>query len=278
MTKDCSECKHFDELHTSRTCHDCKPWGASTDLIRRADAIEAVRFAEHRFTVADEQHGMGTVKWDMYGVYTAEAVEAIKALPSAEPHNKDAISREGLLKSWEELSPRGRLEFDQVIMTIPALPSAEADGEDLIIKGAKGIQDGLYNIKDGKLFKYKANGGTVRTYPIVPSADAVSREECDKCQIKLIQSKMADKIDELKKQLADSVHWIPIEKGSPNNDEDVIVSVLDDHGDTPWKYTTVAWLCNEVWISDNEVLCGSVIAWMPLPKPYERDARTENKE
>ena len=56
------------------------------------------------------------------------------------------------------------------------IPSAEADGEDLIIKGAKGIQDGLYNIKDGKLFKYKANGGTVRTYPILPSADAVSRE------------------------------------------------------------------------------------------------------
>ena len=55
-----------------------------SDLIRRADAIEAVRFAEHRFTVADEQHGMGTVKWDLYGVYTAEAVEALKALPSAE--------------------------------------------------------------------------------------------------------------------------------------------------------------------------------------------------
>lgn len=57
-------------------------------------------------------------------------------------------------------------------MAIEAL-STDADGEDLIIKGAKGIQDGLYNIKDGKLFKYKAKGGTVRTYPIVPSADAV---------------------------------------------------------------------------------------------------------
>lgn len=48
------------------------------------------------------------------------------SLPSAEQHNKDAISREGLLRSWEELSPRGRTEFDQVIMTIPALPSADA--------------------------------------------------------------------------------------------------------------------------------------------------------
>lgn len=38
---------------------------------------------------------------------------------------------------------------------------------DLIVKGAGEIKDGLYNIKDGKLFKYKANGGTVRTYPII---------------------------------------------------------------------------------------------------------------
>ena len=72
------------------------------------------------------------------------------------------------------------------------IPSADVDVEDLIIKGAKGIQDGLYNITDGKLFKYKAKGGTVRTYPIVPSADADcstckhkdkdwDSEECDSC-------------------------------------------------------------------------------------------------
>ena len=37
---------------------------------------------------------------------------------------------------------------------------------DLIIKGAKGIKDGLYVIKDGELFKYKAKGGTVRSYHV----------------------------------------------------------------------------------------------------------------
>lgn len=47
---------------------------------------------------------------------------AIEALSEQSLINKDAVSREGLLKSWEELSPRGRTEFDQVIMTIPALP------------------------------------------------------------------------------------------------------------------------------------------------------------
>ena len=62
--------------------------------------------------------------------------------------------------------------FDKANQIIHDALSADADGEDLIIKGAKGIQDGLYNIKDGELFKYKGKGGTVRTYPIVPSADA----------------------------------------------------------------------------------------------------------
>ena len=66
-----------------------------------------------------------------YGIFHNEQKDeeaydmAIEAL-SAEPRNKDAISRDGLLKSWEELSPRGRTEFDQVIMTIPSLPSAES--------------------------------------------------------------------------------------------------------------------------------------------------------
>ena len=55
---------------------------------------------------------------------------------------------------------------EAIDMAIEALNNI-TDGEDLIIKGAKGIQDGLYNIKDGKLFKYKAKGGTVRTYPII---------------------------------------------------------------------------------------------------------------
>lgn len=63
--------------------------------------------------------------------------------------------------------------------------------------------------------------------------------------------------------------WVPCSERLPSDDEDVIVSVLEDHGDRPWKYTTVAWLCNGVWISDNEILFGTAVAWMPLPKPYK---------
>lgn len=34
MKKDCSECEYFDEFHTSRVCHDCKPWGESADAVQ----------------------------------------------------------------------------------------------------------------------------------------------------------------------------------------------------------------------------------------------------
>ena len=156
------------------------------------------------------------------------------------------IKQEDAIETVKELNAKinddryGTICTLDVLKRIGSLPSAEANGEDLIIKGAKGIQDGLYNIKDGKLFKYKANGGTVRTYPIVPSAEA---------------------------------EWIPCSERLPSDDEYVIVSVFDDHGDTPWKYTTVAWLCNGVWISDNDILCGTAVAWMPLPKPYREDGK-----
>ena len=87
-------------------------------------------------------------------------------------------------ESFDEIheNTNGDIGYEQMTaldMAIEAL-STDADGEDLIIKGAKGIKDGLYNIQDGKLFKYKANGGTVRTYPIVPSADAVQGEWIEK--------------------------------------------------------------------------------------------------
>jgi len=36
----------------------------------------------------------------------------------------------------------------------------------MIYIDAEQLQDGLYNIKDGKIYKYKAKGGTVRTYEL----------------------------------------------------------------------------------------------------------------
>lgn len=51
---------------------------------------------------------------------------------------------------------------------------------DLIVKDAGEIKDGLYNIKDGKLFKYKANGGTVRTYTLLKPKEPIVR--CKDCR------------------------------------------------------------------------------------------------
>ena len=67
---------------------------------------------------------------------------------------------------------------------IKALPSVSANSDDLIIKNGKGIQDGLYNIKDGEIFKYKSKGGTVRAYKLVEcvSADAVQIVRCKDCR------------------------------------------------------------------------------------------------
>ena len=39
------------------------------------------------------------------------------------------------------------------------------------------LQDGIYNIKDGMIFKYKARGGTVRTYEM---GEIVHCKDCAK--------------------------------------------------------------------------------------------------
>ena len=63
--------------------------------------------------------------------------------------------------------------------------------------------------------------------------------------------------------------WIPISEKLPWTDTDVLVTVLDDSGDTPWSYTSRGWLTpdGQFWVVDNE-MCYGVIAWMPLPEPW----------
>lgn len=62
--------------------------------------------------------------------------------------------------------------------------------------------------------------------------------------------------------------WIPVTEALPINGVDVIVSVLDDSGDTPYRFTSVGWCITngQYWVVDNE-MCYGVIAWMPLPEP-----------
>lgn len=64
--------------------------------------------------------------------------------------------------------------------------------------------------------------------------------------------------------------WIPCSERLPIAQEEVIVSCHDDSGDTSYDYTTCGWVTNdgEYWIADNEIN-SHVVAWMPLPEPYE---------
>ena len=61
-----------------------------SDLISRQAAIDALRYAQHRFTVADEAGGMGTVKWSEDVIYFAAAERVLSELPSAQPDIKQA--------------------------------------------------------------------------------------------------------------------------------------------------------------------------------------------
>ena len=58
------------------------------DLISRQAAIDALRYAQHRFTVADEAGGMGTVKWSEDVIYFAAAERVLSELPSAQPEQR----------------------------------------------------------------------------------------------------------------------------------------------------------------------------------------------
>lgn len=41
----------------------------------------------------------------------------------------------------------------------------------IVILNADNLKDGLYNIKDGKIYKYKDEGGTVRVYDLITISD-----------------------------------------------------------------------------------------------------------
>ena len=65
------------------------------DLISRAEAIEALRYAQHRFTVADEAGGMGSVKWSEDVIYFAAAERVLTELPSADRPRGEWIDEDG---------------------------------------------------------------------------------------------------------------------------------------------------------------------------------------
>ncbi len=67
-----------------------------------------------------------------------------------------------------------------------------------------------------------------------------------------------------------SSQWVLTKDDLPKNDDFVIVTILDERGDTHFRYTDFGWYFNraECWIVDAEQRT-DIVAWMPLPKPYK---------
>ena len=76
--------------------------------------------------------------------------------------------------------------------------------------------------------------------------------------------------DTEKIELIREQQWIPCSERLPKDDDWQIVTILDERGDTPYRYSDFGWYLNraECWIIDAEQRT-DVIAWMPLPEPYK---------
>ena len=64
--------------------------------------------------------------------------------------------------------------------------------------------------------------------------------------------------------------WIPCSERLPESDEYVIITILDNRGDTPYRYADFGWYLDKAncWIVDAEQRT-DVIAWMPLPRAFK---------
>ena len=76
--------------------------------------------------------------------------------------------------------------------------------------------------------------------------------------------------------------WIPVEKELPENYIDVLVSVEEPFPDGIDRYVSIGWTCIENgitdWYVDGRYLNANeanVVAWMPMPRPYENGENNE---
>lgn len=106
------------------------------------------------------------------------------------------------------------------------------------------------------------------------SEDAKLDEWCDQCN-EYDQQKhccprfnhvIRNTVDELKKQ----EQWNYVKDGLPTTDDWLEVAILDEHGDTPFTYTSFGWYLEmaKVWIVDNDYRT-DIYAWKPLSRAPE---------
>ena len=95
----------------------------------------------------------------------------------------------------------------------------------------------------------------------------VTVEDCDKVKRVIVDE---HKSKWCKTFYAEPMQWIPCSERLPKYDDWVIITILDESGDTPSKYTDFGWYLEAAscWIVDAEQRT-DVVAWMPLPEPYK---------
>ena len=153
----------------------------------------------------------------------------------------------------------------------------------MICIDAEQLQDGLYNIKDGKIYKYKANGGTVRAYKIEnrPQGKVDAVEIYERAELQLERSEITiGKFEEIIEPLRHVFYgrpqeWIPCSEKEPNEFIDVLVCLTDGTMDVVQltDYVDIdgepKWCHSTDYTLGGAILNSDVVAWMPLPKPWE---------
>ena len=100
-------------------------------------------------------------------------------------------------------------------------------------------------------------------------ADALLEKSWDvDCRVGYVQ--VVDVGDILDAPTITIPQWTPTSESLPKNDDWVIVTILDERGDTPFRYTDFGWYLEaaKCWIIDAEQRT-DVIAWMSLPRPWK---------
>lgn len=99
--------------------------------------------------------------------------------------------------------------------------------------------------------------------------DALSADAKTKC-IARIEIDTEEIVRCIKEEYDITTGWILCSERLPKDDDWVIVTILDERGVTPYRYTDFGWYLEvaNCWIIDAERRT-DVTAWMPLPKPYK---------
>ena len=109
-----------------------------------------------------------------------------------------------------------------------------------------------------------------------PCTDAISREDA----LMALTGEWTESRDELiakfirrikKLQSVEPVErWIPVSEGLPDNEDVVVVTIKDEHGDSPFIYSDFAWYLKDgkCWIYNAEK-SNDIVAWTPLPEPWK---------